>query len=142
MLQTMLQTMLDLLLCFAPLLSGKILCCKPKLCFQSLDSLKRHLTRQARLIPERANAGASSKESSKNKGELCGSTVPVFFRFLRRRKMPKAPHGLALSWDMKVAWAPLLLHMTKEATIGRQLHLPLHSRRERFRPSTLRTTGA
>lgn len=85
--------MLELLLCFAPLLSGKILCCKPNLCFQSLDSLKRHLTRQARLTPERANAGASSKESSKNKRELCGSNVPVFFRFLRRRKMPKAPHG-------------------------------------------------
>jgi hypothetical protein len=89
----MLQTKLELLLCFAPLLSGKILCCKRNLCFQSLDSLKRHLTRQARLIPERANAGASSKESSKNKRLLCGSSVPVFFRFLRRRKMPKAPHG-------------------------------------------------
>jgi hypothetical protein len=86
--------MLELLLCFAHLLSGKILCYKPNLCFQSLDSLKRRLTRQARLIPACANAGASSKESSKNKRELCGSSsVPVFFRFLRRRKMPKAPHG-------------------------------------------------
>ncbi len=144
----MLQTMLELLLCFAPLLSDKILCCKSNLCFQSLDSLKRHLTRQARLIPEHANAGASSKESSKNKRRVVRQQRSRILPFPEEAENAKGPTRLLLRhpWHYPRTWKSLGPHYCtwrRKERLGRQLHhLPLHGRREQFRPSTLRTTGA